>query len=136
MITTHRGTMTIIWHGLRNMYYKQMVWIANRLTEDVDIPQEACNPVSLFENMMQLNHLSWGHYVCYIRWLHWHFPLNGPSIFRYLKKTYPSHHYSFLYLLQQWLLYHGFKTILAVHQPFGTRLIRWCQRIFPSPEDQ
>ena len=52
---------TSIMQRLCNMYYRSMVWIATKLTEDIDLPQEKCNPVSLFEQMIQFNHLSWGH---------------------------------------------------------------------------
>ena len=132
MTTAHTRTMARLLEKVRNMHYRSIIWIATKLADDLDLPQETCNPISLFEQMIQFNHLSWGHYVCFLHRLNGHFPLNGPSIFHYLKKLYPSYHYSFTYLTTQWCLYHGFEIILAVHRLFGTWLIRWCQRLFPS----
>ena len=132
MTTVHTRTMSHLLERVWNLHYCSMIWIANKLADNTEIPQEKCNPTALFEQMIQFNHLSWGHYVCYLQWLNECFPLNGPSIFRYLKKQYPSYHYSFTYLTRQWCLYHGFKIILTIHTPFGTWLIGWCERLFPS----
>ena len=117
---------TSIMQRLHNLYYRSMVWIATKLTEDIDLPQEKCNPVSLFEQMIQFKHLSWGHYVCFLCWLNGHFPLNGSSIFRYLKNTYPSYHYSWTYLVMQWGLYHGYQNLLMVRRSFGTCFLSGC----------
>ena len=102
------------------LYYRSMVWIATTLVESEQLPTESADPVGLFEEMIRVNHPSWGHYVCFLCWMNTHFPRNGASIFCYLKNTYPSYHYSFTYLLTQWGLYHGFKILLAIHRPFGT----------------
>ena len=113
-------------------YYRSMVWIAKKLVGEEPLPSEVVNPVSLFEEMIRFKRPTWGQYVCFLCWMNSHFPHNGDTVFIYLKKTYPSYHYSFTYLLTQWGLYHGFKSLLALHRPFGIWVLRWCERVCPS----
>ena len=117
---------------LHRLYYRSMVWIAEKLVGEQQLPAEAVDPVRLFEAMIQFNTPTWGHYVCFLCWMNAQFPHNGASMFGYLKKTYPSYHYSFTYLFTQWGLYHGFKGLLALHRPFGIWVLRWCERVCPS----
>ena len=53
---------------VRTLHYRSLIWIANKLANKTEIPQEKCNPTTLFKRMILFNHLSWGHYVCYLRY--------------------------------------------------------------------
>ena len=85
----HQGTMDRFRERVRNVHYRSMIWIANKLVDKTEIPQEKCNPTALFERMILFEHLSWGHYVCYLQWLNEQFPLNGPDIVCYLRRRTP-----------------------------------------------
>ena len=60
---------------------------------------------------MMETHRSWGRYAIYMICLQRHFPTQGPWIFRYLKTHYSSWTYSLSYLLAEWFMYHGAKTV-------------------------
>ena len=68
-----------------NLQYRSTVWICQHICADSAFFQDTCHPIALFKFMMYHNQLSWGHYAIYITWLHWHFPSEGVTVFRYLK---------------------------------------------------
>ena len=132
----HQTTMQRLLERVRNILYRYLIWISNKLAGETEIPQDRCDPKALFERMMLEGHMRWGHYVCFMEWLDYWFPLNGPDIVRYLKKQYPSYHYSVMYLTREWVLYHAFNTIIKIHRPFGTWFVGWCASVCPSDETE
>ena len=105
--------------------YRCTMWICQKLALDRPIPEERCAPIALFEYMMETHH-SWGRYAIYMTWLHRHFPTQGSWIFRYLKTHYSSWTYSLSYLLAQWFMYHGAKTVERLCRSFPAWLVRRC----------
>ena len=55
-----------------------------------------------------------------------HFPTQGSWIFRYLKTHYSSWTYSLSYLLAQWFMYHGAKTVERLCRSFPTWLVKFA----------
>lgn len=104
------------------LQYRSTVWNCRQLCQDTTIPQETCHAVPLFVFIMKTNPTS-GRYAEYITWLRTYFPLQGQTVFRYLKTHYPAWKYSFTYLLVQWMLYHVAKTLSLLCQPLRTRVL-------------
>ena len=118
-----------------NLQYRSTVWICQHICADSAFFQDTCHPIALFKFMMYHNQLSWGHYAIYITWLHRHFPSEGVTVFRYLKKHYSKNMYSFSYLAGQYLSYHGNKIICFLCRSYRTWITgRNCQ-ICQSTQD-
>ena len=94
--------------------------ICQHICADSAFFQDTCPPIALFKFMMYHNQLSWGHYAIYITWLHRHFPSEGVTVFRYLRKHYSKNMYSFSYLAGQYLTYHGNKIICFLCRSYRT----------------
>ena len=118
-----------------NLQYRSTVWICQHICEDSAFFQDNCQPISLFQWMINHNHTSWGHYAVYITWLHRHFPSERVTVFCYLKKHYSKNMYSFWYLAGQYLSYYGNKIICFVCRSYRAWITGRCCQICQSTQD-
>ena len=117
-----------------NAQCRATVWVCRRLTKD-KCSEDICDPIDLFEYMINHNQTSWGHYAVFITWLHRHFPFEGIKVFCYLKKHYSKNMYSFWYLARCPIRYYVNKIISFLCRPYRTWITgRHCQ-ICQSPQD-
>ena len=118
-----------------NLQYRSTVWICQHICEDSAFFQDTCQPISLFQWMINHNHTSWGHYAVYITWLHRHFPSERVTVFCYLKKHYSKNMYSFWYLAGQYLSYYGNTIICFLCQSYRAWITGRCCQICQSTQD-
>ena len=115
-----------------NVQYRATVWICRRLSNEL-CSEDICQPIRLFQSMMNESHISWGHYAVYMTWLHRHFGFtHGCHVFHYLKKRHASHMYSFWYLAG---VYYGYKIVCCLGRSLPIGIKGGCCQIGQSPPD-
>ena len=117
-----------------NLQYRSTVWMCRRLSNDL-CSEDTCQPIRLFEWMVQHNHTSWGHYAVYITWLHQHFPSKRIEVFDYLKKHHAKNMYSFWFLARQHLSYYGHQIICFICRSYRAWITGRCCEICQSAQN-